>query len=448
MNIIPIGGPVEPHVVQRYRFIPSLAAPFTIAVGGLVLVGWLLGIRMLTSVFPNYATIKPNTASCFILAGLSLWLLRLPSGRAGNFSSKPGRMGQICALSVALVGLLTLAEYLLNLNFGMDQTLLRDIWTDPRVSPPGRMSIATAFGFFMLGASLFLVGRKSPLNAMVSQILALVILGDAVLTCAGYVYGVHDLHAVSFYSAVGVHTALVFILLCVGTLFARPDRGLIAVFTSGYSGGQMARLILPLALTLPFFIGWLRLKGEYWGLYGTEFGLALFATSNIIVFTILLWISAKSLNKRAARLVESAHAYGAEKTLRDQALILDLANDAMFIRDREDRITYWNQGAQRLYDFTKEEAVGHMTCSLLSTKYPQSFDNINAQLLATGHWEGELVHTRRDGALVTVSSNWTLQRDDSNRPVSVIEMNCDITARKKTEKELEKNREHLSPGQG
>ena len=66
-----------------------------------MLVGWLLGIRMLTSVFPNYATIKPNTASCFILAGLSLWLLRLPSGRAGNFSSKPGRMGQICALSVA-----------------------------------------------------------------------------------------------------------------------------------------------------------------------------------------------------------------------------------------------------------------------------------------------------------------------------------------------------------
>jgi PAS domain S-box-containing protein len=288
----------------------------------------------------------------------------------------------------------------------------------------------------MLGASLFLVGRKSPLNAMASQILALVSLGDAVLTCAGYVYGVHDLYAVSFYSAMGVHTALLFILLCVGTLFARPDRGLISVFTIGYSGGQMARLILPLALTLPFFIGWLRLKGEHLGFYGTEFGVALFATSNIILFTILLWISAKSLNKRAAKLVESAHAYRAEKTLRDQALILDLANDAFFIRDREDRITYWNQGAQRLYEFTKEEAVGHMTYSLLSTKYPQSFDNINAQLLATGHWEGELVHTRRDGALVTVASSWTLQRDDSNRPVSVIEMNYDIAARNKAEKDL------------
>jgi PAS domain S-box-containing protein len=431
MSIIPKGGPAEPNVVKRYRFIPSLAGPFAAAVGGLVLVGWLLGIRLLTSVFPNYATVKPNTAACFILAGLSLWLLRLPAGRAKNFSSKPGRMGQICALSVAFVGLLTLAEYLLNLHLGIDQTLLRDIWTDARVSPPGRMSIATAFGFLMLGVSLFLVGRKSPLNAAASQILALVSLGDAVLTCAGYVYGVHDLYAISFYSAMGVHTALVFILLCVGTLFVRPDRGLISVFTSGYSGGQMARLILPLALTLPFFLGWLRLKGEHWGLYGPEFGLALFATSNIILFTILVWISAKSLNKRAAELVKGAHAYGAEKTFRDQALILDLANDAMFIRDREDRITYWNHGAQRLYDFTKEEAVGHLTYSLLNTKYPQSFDNINAQLLATGHWEGELVHTRRDGAWVTVASRWTLQRDDSNRPVSVIEMSYDIAARKK-----------------
>jgi len=439
MNIIPTGGPVESNVVQRYRFIPSFAGPFATAVGGLVLVGWFLGIRLLTSLFPNYATIKPNTASCLILAGLSLWLLRVPSGRGGSISSKPGRMGQICALSVALVGLLTLVEYLLNLDLGIDQTLLRDIWTDPRVSPPGRMSIATAFGFFMLGVSLFMVGRKSPLNATVSQILALIILGDAVLTCAGYIYGVHDLYAVSFYSAMGVHTALVFILLGVGTLFARPDRGLLSVFTSGYSGGQMVRLILPLALTLPFFIGWLRLKGEYRGLYGTEFGLALFATSNIILFTILVWVSAKSLNKRAAKLVERAHAYEAEKTLRDQALILDLANDAMFIRDREDRITYWNQGAQQLYDFTKEEAVGHRPYSLLSTKYPQSFDNINAQLLATGHWEGELVHTRRDGALVTVASRWTLQRDDSNKPVSVIEVNYDITARKKAEKELEKS---------
>jgi PAS domain S-box-containing protein len=133
----------------------------------------------------------------------------------------------------------------------------------------------------------------------------------------------------------------------------------------------------------------------------------------------------------------------AEKTLRDQALILDLANDSIFVRDTEDRITYWNQGAQRLYGWSKEEALGQVTHSLFKTQHPQSLYNINAQLLATGHWEGELVNTRRDGALVTVVSSWTLQRDESNRPVSVIELNYEITARKKAEQELKKSRERL-----
>jgi two-component system sensor histidine kinase/response regulator len=131
----------------------------------------------------------------------------------------------------------------------------------------------------------------------------------------------------------------------------------------------------------------------------------------------------------------------AEKTLRDQALILDLANDTIFIRDREDRITYWNQGAQRLYGWSKEEAIGRVTHSLLNTQFPQPLDNINAQLLATGHWEGELIHTRNDGALVTVASSWTLQRDDSNRPVSVVEMNFDITVRKVFEQRLQEAKE-------
>ncbi len=133
----------------------------------------------------------------------------------------------------------------------------------------------------------------------------------------------------------------------------------------------------------------------------------------------------------------------AEKTLRDQALILDLANDTIIIRDREDCITYWNKGAERLYGWSKEEALGQITHSFFKTQFPQSLASINAQLLATGYWEGELVHTRRDGALVNVASSWTLQRDEAKRAVSVIEMNYDFTARKKAERELQKSNERL-----
>ena len=87
--------------------------------------------------------------------------------------------------------------------------------------------------------------------------------------------------------------------------------------------------------------------------------------------------------------------------------------------------------------------MGRVTHSLFRPQFSQPLGEINEQLFATGHWEGDLVQTRRDGALVNVVSSWTLRRDESKRPVSVIEMNYDVTARKKAEKELAQTREHL-----
>jgi PAS domain S-box-containing protein len=124
-----------------------------------------------------------------------------------------------------------------------------------------------------------------------------------------------------------------------------------------------------------------------------------------------------------------------DKKLREQALILDLANDAIFIRDGDDRIIYWNQGAQRLYGWNKEEALGQVTHTLLKTQFPESLAAIQAQLQAQGHWQGELVHARRDGSLLTVASSWTVQRDASNQPTATLEVSYDITARKEAERQ-------------
>ncbi len=132
------------------------------------------------------------------------------------------------------------------------------------------------------------------------------------------------------------------------------------------------------------------------------------------------------------------------RTLREQALMLDLANDTIVIRDSKDRVTYWNQGAQRLYGWSKEEAMGQVTHALLKTQFPESLDEIQAQLLAQGYWRGELKHVRRDGSWVIVASTWTLQRDDSPRFASVLEINHDITARKEAERKLETNQREMA----
>ena len=127
------------------------------------------------------------------------------------------------------------------------------------------------------------------------------------------------------------------------------------------------------------------------------------------------------------------------EALREQARLLDLTHDTIFVRDMNDVITYWNRGAEKLYGWTREEAVGKVTHQLLQTIFPAPLEQINEELLRTDRWEGELVHTKGDGTQVTVASRWSLQRDDHGRPGAILETNNDITERKRAEEERRYN---------
>jgi PAS domain S-box-containing protein len=112
-----------------------------------------------------------------------------------------------------------------------------------------------------------------------------------------------------------------------------------------------------------------------------------------------------------------------------QAKLLDLANDAIFVRSAGGRIIYWNSGAERLYGWTKEEALGNTTQELIHTEFPTEVSDI----LGRDRWEGELRQQRRDGSQLTVASRWTTLHDSDGKPVGWLEMNTDISARKRAE---------------
>jgi len=119
-----------------------------------------------------------------------------------------------------------------------------------------------------------------------------------------------------------------------------------------------------------------------------------------------------------------------------QANLLSLTHDPIFVRDMSGVVTYWNRGAEELYGWTAEKAIGRITDDLLQTVFPKPFEEIQAELLRTGRWEGELAKKRADGTDVLVASRWALQRDEHQNPLAILQSENDITERKRRENEI------------
>lgn len=122
----------------------------------------------------------------------------------------------------------------------------------------------------------------------------------------------------------------------------------------------------------------------------------------------------------------------AEQQIREQAALLDVATDAIFVQDLEQHLLFWNKGAEHLYGWEAVEILGKRAVELLyrqSTTLPE-FEAIQAMLAQEGKWQGELQQVTKDGKNIIVESRWTLVRDEAGNPRSILTVSTDITEKK------------------
>jgi PAS domain S-box-containing protein len=202
--------------------------------------------------------------------------------------------------------------------------------------------------------------------------------------------------------------------------------------TAWYAGSGPA--VLAVALSITFF--------DY---FFTEPRYTFYVTSSDIPYLVVFagfaslvgWFSAvrRRVERELRQARDDLQIEVAERT--QQASLLNLTHDSIFVRDMDFVIMFWNQGAQELYGWTAEEAVGKHSQELLQTVFPAPLEDIRTELLRAGRWEGELRRTTARGGQVVVAGRWALRRDEQGRPVAILETSNDITERKRREEEIQ-----------
>jgi PAS domain S-box-containing protein len=435
----------DPSTLFRtYAVYSRIAALIAIAVGVLVVLGWTFDVGALKSIVPSASTMKPNTALAFILAGIAL-LLQLPERGRQSGNRRSMMAANACAVVVGLIGLLTTIEHLAHVDLGIDRILFPASITSTviTISHPGRMTFPTAIALALVGGALLLIDFESRRGHRPTEYIALVVGFVGLVPLVGYAYDVQELYHLSAYSSMALHVALPLMVLAAGLLLARPDRGLMMTVTSDRSGGLMARRLLPVAILLPLVIGWLRLEGERASIYGPTFGLALHVTTTIVIFSLVVWASARSLNRIDNERSRAEGALSASER-RFRALIENSVEGIVLV-DAQANVVYVSPSVESIEGYTSEELLGR---NAAADTHPDDWPALHEQfgnVLATpgvpflAQWR----RRRKDGQWIWLEGFATNLLDDP-AVQAVVSNYRDITDRKAAEEELRESEERFS----
>ena len=272
--------PVHHVHLAAARWCSRAGAAVVVSAGAAALVGWMFQLSALKSVMPGLATMKVNTAIGLVAAGSALLLIG-----AGDGAVVRVRIARVLAAGTMLVAGLTLAEYLLAANLGIDQLLFLD---GGGAGSPGRMAPATAVALFFVGSALLPLTWHSPRVLRWAGWLAVPSLFISTLALLGYAYDTPSLYQVTAYASMAIPTALALCVLSLSVLAANPQYGFVATVVSDSSGGVVARQLMPVISLILFAVGWIGLAGQKAGYYDASFalGLVVILSASVSLFAI------------------------------------------------------------------------------------------------------------------------------------------------------------------
>ena len=423
-------------------------AMLVLAIGILVLARWQWDIALFKRPLPRLTAMNPLTALNFVSAGISFLLLS-PTGRRGFFRvpfPKTGQLiGWILAFLVLVTGLLKIAGVFLMARLPIDRILFAEkLVTEAPGNLPDQMTVHTGFCFALSGVSLLLLNRVTRRGQMPSQYVALLIAAMGLFSIIGYLYRVQQSYGAFTHIPTSVHIALCFLLLSAAMLLAHPGNGIMKEFTAGNMGTLTARYLLPLIFLVPIILSYLRLLTYWKEVLGTQWGIALLVFAIILIFTGIVWYTTFLLNKRE----EQKRA--AERSLREseerfRLLVGSVKDYAIFMLDPAGQVISWNEGAERIKGYKKEEIIGrNMSVFYTAEELQWGAPQINlSRAREYGRFEIEGERVRKDGSVFWANVVFNAIYDTKGELLGFAKVTRDITERKKLELQLQQFNEEL-----
>ena len=308
------------------------------AIAILVLLGWVLDVRPLKSILPQLTTMKVNTALCFSVLAAAVWLARTNWRRQRNALWIYLLAGVVTAIAAT-----TICEYAFHWQPGIDELFVTDWEHVGTAYPPGRFAPGTATCFLMLAGALILIDARPRL----SQGLVLAALMVALISLIGYIYDLPVLYSALRFTSMALHTTLSFVIVCIGMLALRPERGLAAMFLESQRQQTPLRWLLAGAVILPIGLGSAVMWGQRSGLYESDFTLALFSGLLIVLSVVPVWITGAAWHQVESKR-RAAEAAMRESEQRFRAMADNIPNLA-WMAHPGGRIFWYNQ---RWYEYT------------------------------------------------------------------------------------------------
>jgi PAS domain S-box-containing protein len=378
-----------------------------------------------------------NTAACFVLTGVSLWLL----GEKHNQSFAMARRltAWVSAAVVALLGLISLAEHLLTLDLGVDQLLLAaPPALQTATARPGLMSPITAAAFLLLGLALLGIDSGQWQGIWPAQLFSITAGAAAMF---GLVTFAFDPHIYAAHLSLALPTGVILATSSLGLICARTDRGLGALLCSQGLGGGLARRLLPAAF-IPVVVGWFRWQITAAGLFSEWRTVVLSSLITLFLLGgVIVWV-AVIVDRSEAEQVK------VEEARERLAAVVECSDDAIISKTLNGIVTAWNHGSEKVFGYSASEAVGKSLWMIIPEERSTEETDI---LKRIGRGESvkhfDTVRVRKDGTLIDVSVTISPIRDSLGAIVGASKVARDISERKRAEEALREKGRLLSESQ-